>query len=109
MQNGTGIALTITGPPLDELYTVYDLVKEQELEERTHTIEAAFGAQQYSEAWRVVNEISGRKKAKEGQVSGNSPEERVTTWSTHFKKLLGETPQVDDPVEEIPNLTSGPS
>ena len=34
------------------------------------------------------------KKTKEGQVSGNSPEERVTTWFTHFKNLLGNTPDV---------------
>ena len=46
----------------------------------------------------------GRKKAKEGQVSGDSPEERVETWFTHFKKLLGETPSVEDPDEEIPNI-----
>ena len=61
---------------LDELYQVYDQVKAKELEEHTQTIEEAFGAQQYGEAWRAVNEISGRKKAKEGQVSGDSPEER---------------------------------
>ena len=59
---------------------------------------------QYGEAWKVVNQVSGRKKAKEGQVSGNSPEERITTWFTHFQKLLGEPPTVDDPDEEIPNV-----
>ena len=48
--------------------------------------------------------MSGRKKSKESQVSGDSPEERVATWFTHFKKLLGETPDVDDPDEEIPNI-----
>ena len=86
---------------LDEMYAVYDQVKEQELEEQTRNIEEAFGAQQYhGEAWRVMNEISGRKKAKEGQVSGNSREERVTTWFTHFKKL----PSVEDPDEEIPTI-----
>ena len=89
---------------LDELYAVYDQAKEQELEEQTRNIEAALGAHQYGEAWRVVNEISGRKRAKEGQVSGNNPEERVSTWFTHFKKLLGETPSVEDPDEEIPNI-----
>ena len=89
---------------LDELYQVYDQVKAEELERYTQTIEESFGAQQYGEAWRVVNEISGRKKAKEGQVSGDSPEERVETWFTHFKKLLGETPSVEDPDEEIPNI-----
>ena len=49
----------------------------------------------------VVNEISGRKKAKEGQVSGKSPEERVKTWFTHFQRLLGEPPIVEHPDEEV--------
>lgn len=89
---------------LDELYQVCDQVKAKELEEQTQSIEEDFGAQQYGEAWRVVNEMSGRKKSKESQVSGDSPEERVATWFTHFKKLLGETPDVDDPDEEIPNI-----
>ena len=89
---------------LGELYKTYDQIKEQELEEHSRSIEAAFGAQQYGEAWRVVNAMTGRKRAKEGQVSGNSPGERVGTWFTHFKKLLGETPTDDDPDEEIPNI-----
>ena len=89
---------------LRQLYETYDQVKEQELQEKTKTIEEAFGAHQYGEAWKVVNEISGRKRAKEGQVSGNSPEERVKTWFTHFKNLLGEPPTVEDPDEEIPTI-----
>ena len=84
---------------LDELYQVCDQVKAKELEEQTQSIEEDFGAQQYGEAWRVVNEMSGRKKSKESQVSGDSPEERVATWFTH-----GEPPDVDDPDEEIPNI-----
>ncbi|CAH3107679.1 unnamed protein product, partial [Porites lobata] len=67
-------------------------------------IEASHEAQKYGEAWKVVNEISGRKRAKEGQVEGSSPEERVTTWFTHFKKLLGNPPEVEDLDEEIPNI-----
>ena len=66
----------------------------------------------------MVNEVTGRKKSKEGQVTGTSPEERlstwfahfkspeerVSTWFTHFKKLLGEPPVVDDPDENIPTI-----
>ena len=52
----------------------------------------------------MVNEVTGRKRSKEGQVAGTSPEERVSTWFTHFKKLLGEPPVVEDPDEEIPTL-----
>ena len=48
--------------------------------------------------------LTGKKAAKEGHVEGSSPEERVTTWFTHFKKLLGNPPEVEDPDEEIPNI-----
>ena len=93
---------------LRELYKMYDSVKEDELEQHIHNIEKCQGEQQYGEAWRVVNEITGigRKRSKEGQVAGTSPEERVSTWFTHFKKLLGDPPVVEDPDEEIPTIYS---
>ena len=31
-----------------------------------------------------MNKLSGRKNANDGQVSGESPEERVNTWFTHW-------------------------
>jgi hypothetical protein len=71
-------------------------VKEEEIEAQTRAIEFAYDAMQYGEAWKVVNQVSGRKKAKEGQVSGSSPEDRLTTWFTHFQKLLGEPSTVGD-------------
>ena len=46
--------------------------------------------------------MTGRKRTKEGQVEGCSPEERVTTWSSHFQKLLGET--VDAVEEDVPSV-----
>ena len=87
---------------MNNLYTAYRNVQEQELEEHIRTIEQSHGDQQYGEAWRVVNDITGRKKSKEGQVAGTSPEERVATWFTHFKNLLGKPPVVADPDEDIP-------
>ena len=74
---------------LSNLYKVYDQVREVELEAQIRTIEASHEAQKYGEVWKAVNEITGRKRTKEGQVEGSSPEERVITWFTHFKKLLG--------------------
>ena len=89
---------------LSHLYDLYDQVKAEELEQQTQEIEAAHGAQKYGEAWRVVNEITGRKKAKEGQVSGSSPEERITTWFSHFKNLLGSPTNAEDSEEELPSI-----
>ena len=45
--------------------------------------------------------MTGRKKAKEGQVAGASPEERVATWFTHFKNLLGTVPSEENPEDDI--------
>ena len=64
-------------------------------------MQAAQGEHQYGEVWRVINEMTGRKRTKEGQVEGHSPEERVTTWSSHFQKLLGVTADAAEE-EEIP-------
>ena len=67
-------------------------------------IETAHGDQKYGEACRTVNEITGRKRVKEGQVAGKSPKERLHTWFTHFKNLLGNIPELEEPDEEIPSV-----
>ena len=46
--------------------------------------------------------MCGRKRPKEGQVAGNSPEERVNTWLSHFRNLLGTHQAVEGAEEEIP-------
>ncbi|KAJ8409029.1 hypothetical protein AAFF_G00240500 [Aldrovandia affinis] len=80
--------------------------------ERVQRVQAAQGERQYEEAWRVINEMTGRKRTKEGQVEGHSPEERVVTWFNHFRRLLGTTAEGDE--EEIPsflqnlNIDDGP-
>ena len=96
------------------LFAKYDTIKGQELMQKVRRVEAAHGEFQYSESWRVINEMCGRKRPKEGQVAGNSPEERVTTWLAHFSNLLG-THQTEEGAErEIPavlqdlNINDGP-
>ncbi|KAJ8384046.1 hypothetical protein AAFF_G00211780 [Aldrovandia affinis] len=82
------------------LFSTYDKIKGEELMERVQRVQAAQGERQYGEAWRVINEMTGRKRTKEGQVEGHSPEERVVTWFNHFRRLLGTTAEGDE--EEIP-------
>ena len=54
-----------------------------------------------------MNKHSGRKNAKGGQEAGESPEDRVKTWFTHFSKLLGNTPEVEEPLKAIPAVYEG--
>ena len=64
-------------------------------------VEAGSDKKRYGEAWKIMSEISGRRKSKASQVRCPTPEERVKTWFTHFKNLLGDPPTVADEDEDI--------
>ena len=87
---------------LQHLYETYDNVKESELADKIEVIEQAHDSAKYGEAWKVVNKITGRKRANEGQVNGASPTERVASWHKHFKPP-GSPPEVEEPYEQIQN------
>jgi hypothetical protein len=63
----------------------HNKLKEQEIKEKIHRVENLPCNSRYGEAWTVINEITGRKKPKEEQVAGISPDKRVKTWYYHFK------------------------
>jgi|TARA_B110001454_G_scaffold215734_1_gene237708 exonuclease III len=46
----------------------------------------------HSAAWKVVNEISGRKSKPSITIKGGSATNRLTNWVGHFEKLLGQPP-----------------
>ena len=54
-----------------------------------------------SSPWKTINDITGRKGAKEGQVKGRSQQERLNNWYQAFKNLLGNPPVVSDEDEEL--------
>ncbi|KAJ8401509.1 hypothetical protein AAFF_G00384280 [Aldrovandia affinis] len=78
-----------------QLFSTYDRIKGEELMEKVKKVETVHGERRYKESWKVINEMSGRKRSREGQLAGCSPEERVTSWFTHFRDLLGTHPTVD--------------
>lgn len=66
-------------------------------------MERASENSQYGEAWKIVNEISGRKKTKSGQIEGATAENRMKNWHKHCRLLLGNPPTVDEN-KEIPSV-----
>lgn len=54
------------------LFAEYDKIKGGELMQKARRVEATFEEFRYSEVWRVVNEMCGRKRPKGEQVAGNS-------------------------------------
>ena len=57
---------------------------------------------QHSLAWKVINELTGRKENPSIQLKGGSPEKRRENWFNHFQSLLGNPPILhDDPLPLI--------
>ena len=73
-----------------KLFASYDSLREDENEVLSivQRIKARYSEGRYTETLKVINEVTDRKKTKEGQVSGASQQERVNTWFTHFQNLL---------------------
>lgn len=96
------------GRARNSLFNVYDRLQEKDIEEKIEHVERAHDSSQYSEAWRIVNEISGRKKVTSGKISGNCPKERKDKWYNHFKSLLGNPPASgdDNQCPDIPAVLS---
>ena len=42
--------------------------------------------------WKIVNEVTGRKKSDSGRLKALNPSERIKAWENHFSTLLGSTP-----------------
>ena len=52
--------------------------------------------QQSSEAWKIINEITGRKAFNNAKLKALNDEERLKLWKTHFETLLGGTTDTDE-------------
>ena len=49
-----------------------------------------------AEAWKTVNEISGRKNTNRAKLRASSQEDRLKLWKQHFQDLLGKPPTIKD-------------
>jgi hypothetical protein len=50
---------------------------------------------QYKEAWNIINLLTGRKTKTSSKISGNTPEEKIDRWHTHFQSLLAKDTSSD--------------
>ena len=83
---------------------IYEELEEKELTERINDINQAHVTQQHGKAWKLINDITGRKNTPAGKLNAKSQEERKKLWYDHFSKLLGEKPTLHDEEEEIEDI-----
>ena len=79
-----------------KLGNTYSMVEGEALNKKIKRVEDAAERCKNKESWRLVNELTGRKKRNSGLIEGGSSEGRLENWKNHFSKLLGEPPQVPD-------------
>ena len=96
------------------LYEKYDELEEENISMKIDQIDNAQHDNQYKLSWKLINEISGRKASRKGQIEGDTKEERTANWFKHFQGLLGNPPdiggqdeEIDQIIEEL-NINDGP-
>ena len=86
------------------LQETYEVVLQEELSNEIERLEEMEHSKKHREAWKSINNISGRKKGKSGILEGKNKEERIKNWHKHFKDLLGREPVIRDEQKEIKTI-----
>ena len=84
--------------------SAYDAEQSKYVNRKIKDIEIAAANKQSSIAWKIVNEISGRKNSNSAKLKASSNGERIKIWHNHFQELLGSqlnNTDDDDDDEEI--------
>ncbi|XP_072048646.1 uncharacterized protein [Amphiura filiformis] len=83
------------------LEEAYNTATEEDLSKRLRAVEEAHDNCKHGQSWKLINEITGRKASVKGQLKGDTQNERINNWFTHFKDLLGSPPEIDGEDEDI--------
>ena len=83
--------------------SAYDAEQSKYVNRKIKDIEIAASNKQSSIAWKIVNEISGRKNSNSAKLKASSNGERIKLWHNYFQELLGSqlNKTDDDDDEEI--------
>ena len=92
--------------PREDLKQAYLLEEQQLLEEKISQVQHASHSSQHLEAWKVINDITGRKRSKTVPLRG-SIDERNSAWLQHFRTLLGEPPLINNDDFDVSPIVDG--
>ena len=72
-----------------DLDTTYEKEQTKYLKGKIDEINNASVNHQSLEAWKTINEVSGRKTSNKAKLKASSEQERLKLWKEHFQSLLG--------------------
>ena len=76
-----------------ELSHAYETEQSEYIQGKICQVQDAANNKKSALAWKIVNEISGRKNSNKSKLKASNDEERVKLWQTHFEDLLGKPPK----------------
>ena len=71
-----------------ELTSTYDAEQSKHVNRKIKDIEIAATNKQSSIAWKIVNEISGRKNSNSAKLKASSNGERIKLWHNYLQELI---------------------
>ena len=79
-----------------KLQSEYDNIESEELDRDIQGIEQANKLSKHAASWKLINKITGRKLSKRCIIKARNKEDRLTIWYEYFKKLLGDTHEINN-------------
>ena len=76
-----------------ELSHAYETEKSEYIQGKIYQVQDAANNKKLALAWKIVNEISGRKNSNKSKLKASNDKERVKLWQTYFEDLLGKPPK----------------
>ena len=75
-----------------ELDALYLQKQASYVQQKVAEIDSAHEQRKSKLVWRIVNEVTKRKKCDSGRLKASNPSERIAAWENHFASLLGKAP-----------------
>ena len=84
----------------------YDKEQSEYIQSKIDEIQNTVRNQKSAKAWKIVNEVSGRKNSCRSKIKAQNNEERVKLWQKHFQDLLGKPTKINKNEEEISQIVN---
>ena len=84
----------------------YNKEQSEYIQSKIDEIQNAVRNQKSAKAWKIVNEVSGRKNSCRSKIKTKNNEERVKLWQKHFQDLLGKPTKINENEEDISQIVN---
>ena len=83
---------------------IYKTEQSNYLKSKIRQTQESTDNKQSATAWKIINEISGRKTTNKAKLKAENQKARIDKWKSHFENLFGKPPKINEgPTKQIIN------